>query len=105
MNRVNFGARSGVIVDQCPRHGMWLEGGELRRLLEWRKAGGQILHERRRAERVAEEAQRERRRAREEARTRAEALEHPGEPPRAVFSTPGADAVVAFVRAVLRLFG
>lgn len=44
MNRVNFGARSGVIVDQC-KDGIWLDNGELRRLLEWRKAGGQLLHE------------------------------------------------------------
>jgi Zn-finger nucleic acid-binding protein len=43
MNRVNFGRRSGVVVDQCRRHGAWLEGGELRRLLEWKKAGGQVL--------------------------------------------------------------
>ncbi len=44
MNRVNFGARSGVVIDQCV-HGIWLDNGELRRLLEWRKAGGQLYHE------------------------------------------------------------
>jgi Zn-finger nucleic acid-binding protein len=43
MNRVNFGRRSGVVVDQCRSHGMWLEGGELHRLMEWKKAGGQVL--------------------------------------------------------------
>ncbi len=43
MNRVNFGARSGVIIDKCSEHGIWLDGGELRHLLEWVKAGGQIL--------------------------------------------------------------
>ena len=32
MNRVNFGARSGVIVDRCKDHGVWLDGGELRPL-------------------------------------------------------------------------
>lgn len=45
MNRVNFGVRSGVIIDRCPEHGMWLDGGELRHLLEWVKAGGEILSE------------------------------------------------------------
>ena len=45
MNRVNFGTRSGVIVDTCKEHGIWLDGGELRQLLEWMKAGGQILHQ------------------------------------------------------------
>lgn len=43
MNRFNFGRRSGVVVDHCRRHGIWLEGGELRRLMEWKKAGGQVL--------------------------------------------------------------
>lgn len=45
MNRINFGHRSGVIVDQCRTHGVWLDSGELRRLFDWRKAGGQLLHE------------------------------------------------------------
>lgn len=40
MNRINFGARSGVIADWCRDHGMWLDGGELRQILEWTKAGG-----------------------------------------------------------------
>lgn len=46
MNRVNFGRRSGVVVDQCRNHGVWLEGGELHRLMEWKKAGGQVLDRR-----------------------------------------------------------
>jgi Zn-finger nucleic acid-binding protein/ribosomal protein L40E len=45
MNRVNFGHRSGVVVDQCIMHGIWLDSGELIHLLEWKKAGGQLLHE------------------------------------------------------------
>lgn len=40
MNRINFGTRSGVIADWCRKHGMWLDGGELRQILEWTKAGG-----------------------------------------------------------------
>ena len=43
MNRVNFGAKSGVIVDRCKDHGVWLDGGELRHLFEWMKAGGKLL--------------------------------------------------------------
>lgn len=46
MNRVNFGARSGTIVDQCRDHGVYLDGGELRQLLEWRKAGGHLVEQR-----------------------------------------------------------
>jgi Zn-finger nucleic acid-binding protein len=43
MNRINFGRRSGVVVDQCIKHGIWLDNGELVHLLEWKKAGGQLL--------------------------------------------------------------
>jgi len=57
MNRVNFGARSGVIVDRCPDHGLWLDGGELRQLFEWSKAGGKLLEEERR-ERQRQEKER-----------------------------------------------
>ncbi len=45
MNRVNFGQRSGVVVDRCIIHGLWLDSGELTHLLEWKKAGGQLLHQ------------------------------------------------------------
>jgi Zn-finger nucleic acid-binding protein len=43
MNRINFASRSGVIADQCRDHGMWLDGGELRQILEWVKAGGKLM--------------------------------------------------------------
>lgn len=55
MNRVNFGAKSGVIVDCCKDHGTWLDGGELRHLFEWMKAGGQLLEQQRQEERRKEE--------------------------------------------------
>jgi Zn-finger nucleic acid-binding protein len=42
MNRTNFGARSGVILDRCKVHGVWLDGGELRRILHWLHAGGEV---------------------------------------------------------------
>ena len=54
MNRVNFGTRSGVVVDQC-KHGIWLDNGELRKLLEWRKAGGRLYHEKIMGERAKRE--------------------------------------------------
>ncbi len=40
MQRINYRAVSGVIVDRCLRHGVWLDGGELKQLFEWKKAGG-----------------------------------------------------------------
>lgn len=58
MNRVAFGHRSGVIVDRCLSHGVWLDGGEITHLLEWKKAGGQLLHDKKLAEQQAKNARR-----------------------------------------------
>lgn len=65
MNRVNFGARSGVIVDRCPDHGVWLDGGELRHLLEWVKAGGEILSRQKEEQRKKDDVRREQQRTRQ----------------------------------------
>ena len=56
MNRVNFGTKSGVIVDRCSAHGVWLDGGELRHLFEWMKAGGKLLQQERQEQIKKEEA-------------------------------------------------
>jgi Zn-finger nucleic acid-binding protein len=40
MNRKNYGRRSGVIMDECAEHGIWLDPGELRQIMEWIKSGG-----------------------------------------------------------------
>ncbi|MCW1921474.1 zf-TFIIB domain-containing protein [Luteolibacter arcticus] len=52
MSHLNFGGRSGVIVDRCGTHGVWLEGSELRRLTEWWRAGGKLIYQQHEAERV-----------------------------------------------------
>lgn len=65
MNRINFGSRSGVIVDTCKDHGLWLDGGELRQLMEWTKAGGQMLHQQKQAEMEKMEQQAKQRRAKD----------------------------------------
>jgi Zn-finger nucleic acid-binding protein len=57
MNRINFGAMSGVVIDQCKEHGIWLDNGELVHLMEWKKAGGQLLAQK---EKIAQQEQRER---------------------------------------------
>lgn len=62
MNRVNFGKHSGVIVNRCPEHGLWLDGGALRQLFEWTKAGGSLLEQERRERQLKEEEQEKRRR-------------------------------------------
>jgi Zn-finger nucleic acid-binding protein len=56
MNRMNYGAKSGVIVDRCREHGVWLDGGELRHLMEWMKAGGKLLDQQAKEEREKQEA-------------------------------------------------
>jgi len=40
MNRRNFGATSGVIVDVCAKHGTWFDAGELPRVLSFVEHGG-----------------------------------------------------------------
>jgi Zn-finger nucleic acid-binding protein len=40
MNRVNFAHCSAVIVDVCGRHGTWFDKDELRRIVEFIRAGG-----------------------------------------------------------------
>jgi Zn-finger nucleic acid-binding protein len=40
MNRVNFGKRSGVVVDSCAKHGTWFDADELRRVVEFVRDGG-----------------------------------------------------------------
>ncbi|MEA3491737.1 MAG: zf-TFIIB domain-containing protein [Campylobacterota bacterium] len=42
MQRINYRAVSGVIIDQCSQHGIWLDGGELHQIFEWKKVGGEI---------------------------------------------------------------
>ena len=55
MNRINFGYRSGVVMDQCRQHGVWLDNGELIHLMEWKKAGGQLLDEKKKTQVIEEE--------------------------------------------------
>ena len=40
MNRVNFARSSGIVLDICRAHGVWLDVHELRRVLEFLRAGG-----------------------------------------------------------------
>ena len=40
MNRVNFSKCSHVVVDVCAKHGTWFDKDELRRIVEFIRAGG-----------------------------------------------------------------
>jgi Zn-finger nucleic acid-binding protein len=59
MNRKNFGAGSGVVVDVCAKHGTWFDPGELPRMLAFVESGGLAKVRRRDAE-EAERMARER---------------------------------------------
>jgi Zn-finger nucleic acid-binding protein len=60
MNRTNFAKSSGVVLDVCKNHGVWLDRGELQRVLQFVDRGGlaparareqqQLVEERRRLE-------------------------------------------------------
>jgi Zn-finger nucleic acid-binding protein len=40
MNRKNFAKISGVIIDECKPHGIWLDGGELELIRTFIADGG-----------------------------------------------------------------
>jgi Zn-finger nucleic acid-binding protein len=55
MNRVNFAHSSGVIVDVCKSDGVWLDRGELQRVLEFVEKGGLAAARERQKEQLIDE--------------------------------------------------
>jgi len=55
MSRHNFGKISGVIVDRCA-HGVWLDGGELEKIVAFIQTGGLVASENRRLEEIKDQA-------------------------------------------------
>ncbi|WAS96248.1 zf-TFIIB domain-containing protein [Nannocystis punicea] len=53
MNRRNFGTISGVIVDECRHHGLFLDVGELEEVEAFLRAGGRAVGEAARARATA----------------------------------------------------
>lgn len=58
MNRVNFAQSSGVILDVCKHDGVWLDRGELQRVLGFVDAGGMTVSRERERQRLIEEQRR-----------------------------------------------
>lgn len=56
MVRKNFGGASGVILDVCRRDGIWLDHGELERVLAFVRAGGLVEARKREVKRLEDEA-------------------------------------------------
>ncbi len=71
MNRVNFGRKSGVVVDVCKLHGTWFDSGELTQAVEWVASGGLELAKKQLAAR-----DRDREAARDEHFKKAQAAAH-----------------------------
>ncbi|WP_322758188.1 zf-TFIIB domain-containing protein [Synechococcus sp. CBW1107] len=103
MNRSLYGKRSGVIVDRCRDHGLWLDAGELRQLMEWAHAGGLLHHAARMEE---EQREQERRRRQEEVERRAAEQELQNlEPGRGQNDWLDADLTTLLTRGLQRLLG
>ena len=96
MNRVNFGKRSGVVVDACAHHGTWFDADELRRVVEFVRDGG--LDRARAQERMQLE---EERRLREMKKN----IGSWGAPQPSQADDASPDANGAFAHVLLRLFG
>lgn len=58
MNRLNFARCSGVIIDFCKGHGTWFDHEELRKIVEFIRAGGLEASRRKEREELAEERKR-----------------------------------------------
>ncbi len=58
MNRVNFARSSGVIMDVCKADGVWLDRGELQRVVGFVEQGGLSVARERERQQLAEERRR-----------------------------------------------
>ena len=58
MNRKNFASSSGIVLDVCAKHGVWLDRGELERVLGFVAGGGLTRARQREQERLVEEQRR-----------------------------------------------
>ena len=54
MNRYNFANASGVVIDACKGHGVWFDYDELRRIIEFIRAGGMEIARQRELEHAGE---------------------------------------------------
>ncbi len=58
MNRRQYAAKSGVILDACKDHGLWFDADELHLVLEWVRRGGATDADVRAARRLSQESRR-----------------------------------------------
>lgn len=58
MNRRNFAAHSGVIIDECPTHGLFLDPGEFEAIETFVRLGGLALQRQSMQRRLREQTRR-----------------------------------------------
>lgn len=58
MNRRNYASASGVLIDLCGKHGVWLDHGEIDKILNFIRAGGLERARRRELQRLEDQRQR-----------------------------------------------
>jgi Zn-finger nucleic acid-binding protein len=58
MTRRNFGGSSGILIDLCRGHGVWLDHRELERILAFVRGGGLLKARQREVDRLKQEAER-----------------------------------------------
>ncbi|MEE2776686.1 MAG: hypothetical protein VYE73_07975 [Acidobacteriota bacterium] len=56
MHRMNYGRKSGVIIDVCRPHGMCFDAAELDTILRWIQTGGENQAQRLQHQELAERA-------------------------------------------------
>lgn len=100
MNRLNFARCSGVLVDVCKNHGTWFDRDELRRIVDFVRAGG--LARARAKEKEDLEEQRRRLREQELSTRRAESSAFSASPASGVFGPVDAIDTLDAVRSAGR---
>jgi len=58
MHRRNYASISGIVIDVCRKHGIWLDHSELEKVLDFVRAGGLDRSRMRELERLREERRR-----------------------------------------------
>jgi len=53
MNRTNYTGHSGVIINLCRAHGIWLDRGDMPKIIEFILAGGLVRARRNELEQIA----------------------------------------------------
>ena len=56
MNRVNYARQSGILLDRCPKDGLWFDGDELDAVLRWMRLCGERLTAERELREIKEKA-------------------------------------------------